>query len=298
MPYPWMTLTTRTDSDDIFAYLRTLPPVEHQRPANTLIEPLKLGIAMDGWDLLFFKPKTFEPNSDKSAAWNRGAYLVTGLGHCGACHTQVDRFGAAESGKMLQGGTLDTWYAPAIDKAGLADWRIPDIVTYLKTGRNARALAAGPMADVITHSTQFLTDADLSAIATYLKDAPSGAATQASGEGQADGKIRTAGMAIYRDNCAACHGADGNGASNLIPSLHQDGVVLGRDPVGILHVVLHGAVGNATQWAPSDPGMPGFGWKLSDAEVAAVATYIRSAWGNKADPVDSATAHDLRERLH
>jgi mono/diheme cytochrome c family protein len=104
-------------------------------------------------------------------------------------------------------------------------------------------------------------------------------------------------MAIYRDNCAACHGAGGMGAANLIPALPGDGAVVGTDPTGVLHVIVHGATGNRTRRAPTDPGMPAFGWKLSDAEIAAVATYIRTSWGNHASVVGAGAVGDLRQKL-
>jgi mono/diheme cytochrome c family protein len=297
MPYTWTTRTTRADSDAIFAYLRTLPAVARAKPANDLYPPLNFRISVAGWNRLFFTPGTFTPDPKKSAAWNRGGYLVTGLGHCGGCHTKLNLLGAAESGAALQGNTLDGWYAPDItgDRAtGVGGWKADEIVAYLQTGRNARAIATGPMADVVMHSTQFMTQADLRAIATYLQSLPGPASTPAAA---ASPKVQTAGMAIYRDNCAACHGASGTGAAELIPALPGDGAVVGTDPVSVLRVILHGATANRTRSAPSDPAMPAFDWKLTDAQVAAVATFIRSNWGNHASPVDSSTVGDLRTRL-
>jgi mono/diheme cytochrome c family protein len=299
MPYAWTTRTTRADSDAIFAYLRTLPPVVRAKPANDLYPPLNFRVSVTGWNLLFFTPEVFKPDPHKSDAWNRGAYLVTGLGHCGGCHTPLDVLGAAKDGQALQGNTLDDWYAPNItnDRAtGLGGWQADEIVAYLQTGRTARAIAAGPMADVVMHSTQFMTSADLHAIATYLKSEP-GAGT-APAPAAPDAKIQTAGAAIYRDNCTACHGAKGMGAADLIPSLPGDGAVVGTDPVGVLRLILHGGASNRTHLAVTDPGMPAFGWKLSDAEVAAVATYIRTNWGNHAGPVGADTVRALREHLH
>jgi mono/diheme cytochrome c family protein len=298
MPYPWMTRTTREDSDAIFAYLRTEPAVERSKPSNDLFPPLNWRVSVAAWNSLFFTPEAFAPNPQKSESWNRGAYIVTGLGHCGACHTESNMFGAAEGSHPLQGNSLSGWYAPDLADSrttGLGRWTEDEIVTYLQTGRNGRAIAAGPMADVVMHSTQHMTLADLQAIATYLHSMPQSGAAPAAPTVEA--KVRTAGVAIYRDNCAACHGAGGAGAAGLIPSLIGDGVVVGADPVSVLHVILHGATANHTQFAPTDPGMPAFDWKLSDAQVAAVATYIRNSWGNQASVVDAGTVQDLRERL-
>jgi mono/diheme cytochrome c family protein len=298
MPYAWTTRTTRADSDAIFAYLRTLPPVVRAKPANDLYPPLNFRIAVAGWNLLFFTPGVFAPDPSKSDAWNRGAYLVTGLGHCGGCHTRLNMLGAAEDGVALQGNVLNDWYAPDItgDRAtGIGGWAADEIVAYLKTGRTARAMATGPMADVVMHSTQFMTDTDLHAIATYLQSVPGQGAPPATAAPSE--KVQAAGMAIYRDNCAACHGAGGMGAANLIPALPGDAAVAGSDPTGVLHVILHGATGNRTRLAPTDPGMPAFGWKLTDAEIAAVATYIRASWGNHATVVSAGAVGDLRQKL-
>jgi mono/diheme cytochrome c family protein len=298
MPYPWMTRTTRADSDAIFAYLRTLPAVARTKPANDLIPPLNLRVSVSGWNLLFLKPETFTPNPHMSAAWNRGAYIVTGLGHCGACHTKLDLLGAAEDSHALQGNRLDGWYAPDITgnrATGLGSWSEAEIVAYLRTGRNARAIAAGPMAEVVTDSTQHMTLEDLQAIATYLHSMPGPANSPPAPTVEAT--VRKAGLDIYRDNCAACHGATGAGAAELIPSLIGDGAVVGADPIGALHVRLHGATANHTRFAPTDPGMPAFDWKLSDAQVAAVATFIRTSWGNQASVVSAGVVRDTRRSL-
>jgi len=294
----WTTLTTRADSDDIFAYLQTLAPVERAKPANDLIPPLNLRFSITGWNALFFKPQPFTPDPKHGVTWNRGAYLVTGLGHCGACHTKMDLLSAPETGHALEGNTLDGWYAPNITNAaatGLGDWKIAEITAYLQTGRNERAIAAGPMAEVVMRSTQFMTPGDLVAIATYLKSQPgTGGAATAS---VMDAKQHSAGQAIYIDNCAACHGAQGKGQAELIPSLPGNGVVNGADPSGVLHVILQGAMANHTRQAPTDPGMPAFGWKLSNAQVAALASYIRSSWGNQASIVESGVVADMRSSL-
>jgi len=299
MPYPWTTHVTREDSDAIFAYLRTLPAVERPKPANDLFPPLNLRVSVDAWNLLYFKPEIFAPDPQQSEAWNRGAYIVTGLGHCGACHTRLNMLGAAEDSHPLQGNTLDGWYAPDIagkPPSGPGAWTDDETVAYLQTGRNDRALATGPMADVVMHSTQHMTPADLRAISVYLHALPNAAPTPSAPA--ADAKRHAAGMALYQDNCAACHGAQGNGATQLIPSLIGDGAVTGADPITVLRAILHGATGNHTSFAPSDPAMPAFDWKLSDAEVAAVATYVRTSWGNQASAVDASAARALREKLH
>jgi mono/diheme cytochrome c family protein len=297
MPYSWTTRTTREDSDALFAYLQTVPAVDRAKPDNDLYPPLNLRISVAGWNLLFFSPETFKPDPKKSDAWNRGAYIVTGLGHCGGCHTKLNEFGAAENSQALRGNALNGWYAPDLTNSptsGLGNWTDDDIVAYLHTGRNAKAIAAGPMADVVMHSTQFMTPSDLQAIATYLRSIPGAPAEQPA---KVEPKISKAGSAIYRDNCAACHGAAGLGAAELIPSLVGNGAVVGTDPTTILHVILQGAVANHTSSAPTNPGMPAFDWKLSDAEVAAVATYLRTSWGNRASIVEPGSVGKMRKQV-
>ncbi|MEO9189844.1 MAG: cytochrome c, partial [Acetobacteraceae bacterium] len=163
-PYPWFTKVTRQDSDAIHAYLRTVPAVKLRPPSNSFPFPLVPGVAMSGWNWMFFTPGTYRPDPAKSAEWNRGAYLVEGLGHCGACHTPTNIAGAAKHGQAYQGGVLDDWYAPSLtdnSRNGLGAWTADDIVSFLKTGRTATAVAYGPMAQVVQDSTSHLTDADL-----------------------------------------------------------------------------------------------------------------------------------------
>jgi mono/diheme cytochrome c family protein len=172
-PYPYFTKVTRDDVHAIYAYLRTLKPVNHRRRASDFIWPLNYRVFMRGWDLLFFKPGTFEADPKKSAEWNRGAYLVQGLGHCGACHTPKNIFGADKQSETLRGGMLAGWLAPKLlgnPPDGVGSWSLEEMTDYLKTGRNKHAHAEGPMAEVVASSTSKMPDDDLRAIAAYLKD--------------------------------------------------------------------------------------------------------------------------------
>jgi mono/diheme cytochrome c family protein len=178
-PYPWFRRASRADDDAIFAYLMTVPAVSYTPPQNNLPFPFNIRGSVGAWNLLFLDGHDFQSDPGRSAEWNRGAYLVKGLGHCVACHTPKNSFGADKSKQEFHGGKLDNWVAPDLtgnSRMGLGDWSVEDIVEFLATGRNPRAAAGGAMAEVITYSTSLLNDADRHAIAVYLKSQPASAA--------------------------------------------------------------------------------------------------------------------------
>jgi mono/diheme cytochrome c family protein len=298
MPYPYFARVTREDALDILAYLRTVEPMHNPVTANQLPFPFDMRVGMAVWNALNFSPGTFAPVAGKSAEWNRGAYLVEGLGHCGACHTEKNMLGGDKTSQALQGGVLQTWYSPNLTntpRRGLADWSVDDIATYLRTGHNRYSAATGPMSEVVTNSTSHMTESDLRAIAVYLKDLSSPATTTT--PLAADDPAMKAGQAAYRDNCAACHIATGEGVAQLFPTLKGSATVQSSDPTSLIRVVLEGAQSVATNPAPTGPAMPAFGWKLSDADTAAVLTYIRNSWGNAAPAVSSEDVKKLRDEL-
>ncbi len=278
MPFPYFTHMSRRDVKDIRAYLSTVEPVHNPVRSNRLPFPLNLRSSMIVWDALYFTPGEFHENAMKTREWNRGAYLVQGPGHCGACHTPKNFLGGDKSSEALRGYTLQGWVAPDITsgQGPLASWSAEDIATYLKTGHNSKAAAAGPMGEVVELSTSHMTDADVKAIATYLKGvsgpAPASDAT-------ADTGVLAAGGAMYQDLCSACHKSDGKGVPNLIPDLEQAATVNTSDPTTVLRVILQGAQSVATDREPTGPAMPAFGWQLDDALVAALASYVRNRWG-------------------
>ena len=297
MPYNYFTRVSRADSDAILAYLQTTPAVSARRPANRLVFPLNFRPLVRGWKLLFFRRGQFRAEPDKSAEWNRGAYLVTGLGHCGSCHTPKNLLAADRSGRALWGGVIDTWTAPDLTsnpRTGLGAWSADDIVEYLKTGRNAHANAGGAMADVVSGSASLLSDQDLRAIAVYLKDTP--ASRSASPRPPSAGAMRRGG-AIYSDACASCHMADGGGQPRVFPSLRGNAAVQQGDATGLAHLLLGGTRTAATATRPTALAMPSFAWKLTDQEVADVSTYIRNSWGNRASPVAAGKVRSVRRDL-
>ena len=239
MPFPYYARMSRDDVEAIRAYLNTVTAVHHDvRASDQLPFPLNIRTAMTVWDRLYFKPGEFQAHTDKSEQWNRGAYLVLGPGHCAACHTPKTVLGGDETSKPLRGYALQGWFAPDITsgQGALADWSADDIVTYLRTGHNRHAAAAGLMGEVVDLSTSKMHDDDLKAIAVYLKDL-SGSARPSSTT-TADHDVLAAGGAIYQDLCSSCHAADGKGVPNMFPDLTETATVSASDPTTVLHVIL------------------------------------------------------------
>ena len=297
MPYPYYTKLTESDALAIRAYLNTVKPVRNAVVSNKLPFPFDVREGMAAWNALYFKSGEFKPDPTKSAEWNRGAYLVQGLGHCGACHTPKTQLGGDDRARTFQGNALQGWFAPNItndNERGLGGWSVADIVAYLKNGHNATTASTGIMGEEITLSSSQMTDADLTAIATYLKDLPGQTSSPAAVS--ASDPTMTAGGAIYADECSACHGMDGKGVPYLFPSLAGSPNVRSVDPASLTRVLIEGARSVATAGEPTGPGMPSFAWKLSDDQVAAVLTYIRNSWGASASPVDPRQVEQARAR--
>ncbi|MGE5540289.1 MAG: cytochrome c [Gemmatimonas sp.] len=297
-PYPYFTKMTRSDVDAIRAYLRTVEPVANTPPSNKLMWPLGHRFLMSGWNLLFFKAGEMKPDPAKSAEWNRGAYLVEGPGHCGGCHTGKNFLGADKSSARFEGANLQNWFAPKLvnDRTdGIGTWTADDIVRYLKTGRNAKSGATGLMAEVVRNSTSKLDDGDLRAIAVYLKDLPGSDKTGS--PARTDDKVVAAGKAIFDDSCGACHKPSGEGVPFMFPPLKGNANVQASDPTSLIRIVLGGARTEPTDAEPTPSAMPAYDWKLSDAEIAAVVTYIRNAWGNRAPAVSAGDVQSLRKAL-
>ena len=299
MPYTYYTKLTHDDALAIRAYLNTVPAVQNPVNPNQLPFPFDIRTSLLGWNTLFFTPGTFRPSPHKSAEWNRGAYLAEGLTHCGLCHTPKNFLGGDKTDESLNGYALQGWFAPNITndlRRGLGGWSVDEIATYLKTGHNSSSAATGLMSEMVSDSTSHMTDADLEAIATYLKDQPGQNETQSASD-KPDQTVMKVGAAIYADECAGCHTMNGKGASGLFPSLDGSPVVQQTDTTTLLHVVLRGARSAATDEAPTSAAMPQFDWILNDAQVAAVLTYIRNAWGNAAGPVNTDEVAKARHAL-
>ncbi len=297
MPYPYYTRVPRAEVDAIRAYLLSVKPVGYTPPANTLPFPLNIRWGLTFWNWLYLKEGDFRPAARRSAQWNRGAYIVQGPGHCGACHTPKTLAMGDKGDDALRGGVIDNWFAPDLSgerRGGLGSWSAADIVEFLKTGRNARSSASGSMSLVVQVSTAKMTDADLSAVAVYLKSLP---AAKAANPASPRTAVMTAGRAIYIDECSACHTMNGVGATRFFPPLAGNANVQSSDPTTLDHFILTGTQTAATEARPTALSMPAFAWKLTNAQVAAVATYIRNSWGNAASPVSADTVGKLRGKV-
>ena len=286
MPYDFYTKVTRADIDAIYAYLRTVKPVRNAVDVNRLDFPFNQRFTMAAWRELYFTEGAFKPDPGKSAAWNRGGYLVEGLGHCSDCHSPRNLMGGIEKSKDFTGAVIDGWFALNLTSdiaTGLGGWTPEEIATYLKTGVvRQKTTTLGPMAEVIRNSLSYLTDTDLQAMAEYLKSIP------------ADSRLRTGraapdptkqrGATLYLDNCSGCHQASGRGIPNVFPPLAGNGVVVAADPNDIIKVVDRGIPARAGFIA-----MPSFATQLTDQQVADIANYVRTSWGNKAPPNATST---------
>ncbi|MDO1530536.1 cytochrome c [Fulvimonas sp. R45] len=288
-PYTSYTRVSRDDALAIFAYLQSLPPVHHVAGSPSLRFPYDLRKSLLAWRAVYFKAGAFKPDPARSAAWNRGAYLVQGLGHCNECHAARDAFGGSTA-MPLSGGRIPVqdWYAPDLGTqahGGLEGWSTQDIVDLLKTGQSAKGAAFGPMAEVVARSTQFMHDDDLQAIATYLQSLPPRPAPPARGTVPDAAAMDRRGGEIYAERCADCHGKDGTGVAGVYPPLDGNSAVL--DPAGInaIRAVLLGGFPPVTGGNPRPYSMPPFAQQLDDRDVAAVVSYIRGAWSNRAGPV-------------
>jgi len=300
-PYPWFTKVTRADVDAIKAYLDTVKPVIQKDKTNELPWYLRWRGELFGWNMLYFNEGEYRPDATQSAEWNRGAYLVQGLAHCGACHTPVNGLGGTKHSKPFEGGDAGLhWAAPGLGsnlRDGVGGWSTTEIVEYLKTGANAKSASAGPMSEVVMNSTQFLSDADLKAIALYLKNRANDPTKSPPPVAALSTDALARGQALYIDNCTACHMPDGRGITDVFPPLTGSAAIQADNPGTVIHVVLAGARMAAPSSKPTGLAMPGFGWKLDDHQIADVVNYSRRAWGNRAPLVDAKAVAAVRKDI-
>ena len=313
MPYPSYARVNQADMQALYAYFMSgVKPVAQENQAVDIPWPMSMRWPLAMWRWMFAPAvEDFTPVAQQDPVVSRGAYLVEGLGHCGACHTpraltmQEKALSATDGSTFLSGSApLESWIAKNLrgdHKDGLGSWNEAQLVQFLKTGRSDRSAVFGGMSDVIVHSMQYMSEADLTAIARYLKSLP--AVDSADKPHQYDPAVADAlwngddskrGAAVYIDNCAACHRTDGNGYTRVFPALAGNPVLQSDDPTSLIHIVLKGGTLPATHTAPSTFTMPAFDWRLSDQEVADVVNFISTSWGNQAGEVKATDVKGLR----
>src|SRR5450432_531461 len=302
MPFGSYTKVTRSDSDAIFAYLKTVPPVRRADRPHDLQFPYNNRSLILGWRTLYFSEGEYRPDATKSYEWNRGAYLVESLGHCAMCHTAINSLGGSSESEAFQGGLIPmhTRYAPSLTsnkEAGLGDWSLKDITDLLRTGVSNRGAVYGPMAEVVYNSLQYLTDDDVRAMAVYLKSLAEGgppAAARTNIPSTESSLLLSLGKTVYDSRCVTCHGSDGLGKPPHYPPLAANQSIQMESAVNSIRMVLNGGYPPGTAGNPMPYGMPPFAQALSDDEIAAVVTYIRTSWGNRGAAVSARQANELR----
>jgi mono/diheme cytochrome c family protein len=289
--YTSFTKITREDAVAIFAYLQSLPTSAQVSKPVDLNFPYNLRSTLAAWRALYFKPGVYKTDPAKSAQWNRGAYLVQGLGHCNECHAQRGTWGGLRGDATLSGGRIPVqdWYAPDLStqaNGGMQGWTEQDFIDLLKTGQSPKGTAFGPMADVVASSTQYLSDDDLRAVAVYLQSLPARPKPAPVAASFDSASLADSGRDIYAKRCAGCHGENGKGVPNVYPPLDGNSSVVEPSGINAARAVLLGGFAPLTQGNPRPYSMPPYAQQLSDADVAAVVTYIRQAWSNRASAVE------------
>ena len=309
MPFPSYAKISDDDLQALYTFfMKEVPPVHQPNTPNEIAWYLSPRWPLAIWSVVFAPKAGYAARQDHDAAWNRGAYLIEGLGHCGACHTPrgwafQEKALDAGSAAFLQGAELDAWSAPNLRgdlRTGLGAWSPDDIVTLMKTGHNDRATVFGSMLDVINNSTPYLTDDDLRAMAVYLKSLSAAAQQTAYAYNDAttrdlqSAKPTSEGAAIYLGACAACHGADGKGQAPFMPPLAGNPAVLDGNPASLINLVLNGAEPLVPKGVPDAYRMPQFRIQLTDEKIAQVLSFVRGAWGNDAAAVTTEQVKVLR----
>ncbi len=297
-PYPDYTHVSREDSDALHAFLQSVPPAAQPNQAHALRFPYNTQGALVVWRTLFFSPGEYQPDATQPAEWNRGAYLVQGLGHCMACHAPRNAWGATSSEPDFSGGLIpmQRWYAPSLSasgEAGVQDWSLDEVVQLLRDGHSPKGSALGPMAGVVAGSTQHLDEADLRAMGRYLQSLPRVDVQAPEGE-RAQPRVLAMGERLYSKQCASCHGEQGQSEKPGFPSLTENRTVTMPSSANLVQTILHGGYAPTTRGNPAPYGMPPFAQDLNDEQIAAIASYVRSAWGHRSGRVTPLDVQKLR----
>jgi alcohol dehydrogenase (quinone), cytochrome c subunit len=317
MPFPSFAKMSDDDLHALYAYfMHGVKPVAAPAPQTHLPFPFSQRWALTFWDWAFVPGGRYKAEPAHDAQWNRGAYLVQSLGHCGACHTPrgpayEERGYDGDAHLYLTGGTNDHWFAPNLTGdpgSGLGRIGAPELAAFLKHGHGAGLVTFGSMVQVVEDSTQYMSDNDLAAIAAYLKSLPAREpAGQYDGQSRAalqtvqalkTGDVEHPGAGIFLSYCARCHQQDGNGVAQKYPRLAGNPAVLGAQTTSLVRLLVEGGGSPNTEGGPPPRKMPAFAGKLTDAEMAAVLTFIRNTWGNAAPPVTTRDVRSVRSAIH
>lgn len=290
MPYTAYAKMSDKDMRALYDYLLHEVPASSQPNRDSDISwPLSMRWHLGIWNALFHNDDRYQPDAQQSAQWNRGAYLVQGAGHCGSCHTprgwalQEQALDQSRSA-YLSGAELDGWFAPSL--RGMAQ---DELVALLKTGRSKQGAVVGPMAEVVMHSTQYLSDADLNSIGVYLRSLPPAPASPLPAAAPS-----AAGAKTYAMYCSTCHGSEGKGDAHVIPALDGNATLTAANPLSALRVVLEGAQTPVTRHGMAQ-AMPGYGWTLDDVQMSELMNYLRSSWSNQAPAVSAEQVAEARK---
>lgn len=310
MPYPSYAKINDEDLRALYAFfMEGVPAANVANKPSEIKSPLNIRWPLKIWNALFLPDAGYTADTSKNATWNRGAYLVEGLGHCGACHTprglffQEKGYDAADS-SFLSGAELDSWHASNLrgdPLAGLGRWSDSETAEFLKTGHNSFSTAFGTMIEVINNSTQHLSNEDIAAMATYLKSLPAVGNPnvtltydQSTTDALRSGAFEDDGERLYVQHCAACHGHDGRGHAPYLPPIAGNPPLLDNNPVSLINVTLNGSARIVLQGMPDAYRMPQFRVLLNDQEIADILTFMRRGWGHKASAVSASEVAKIR----
>jgi mono/diheme cytochrome c family protein len=312
MPYPSYAKMSAEDMKALYNFvMKSVPAANVPNKPSEIPFLLRQRWPLALWNAAFTDDARYQPKASQSAEWNRGAYLVQGLGHCGACHTPrglaFNENGHNEEGdKFLMGAPLDNWSAPSLRQdvnTGLGAWKLADTIEFLKTGHNRFGTAFGTMTEVINNSTQYMTDGDIEAIATYLHSLPGVREKKDNAfkhDATAEQKLKARkydvpGALVYMQQCMTCHRPDGNGFAPYLPPLAGNPVIQDPSPASLINIVLNSSLMVIVDGMPDAYRMPQYRVLLNDQEIADVVTFVRGSWGNKASPVTAQEVARMRK---
>lgn len=321
-PYTSYSRLTRADADALWAFLQSVPAVPRPKTEASMVWPFGTQAALGLWRAMYFRPfqtanEDAAPTGADTVAWTRGRYLVEGLGHCQECHSPRDALGGLREATRGTGGVMPglPWYAPSLrDAAQAGTTDAQALQSFLQTGVGAGRFAAGPMAEVVLHGTQYLNNQDAQAMAVYLQslvenhagiamlhaDANANTGQIAGSSSSSSSNANTnpsqaKGVDIYKNNCAQCHGDQGQGREGIYPAMAGNRALLMDRPNNAVLSVLYGGFAPSTQGHARPFGMPPFMLELSNAQIAQVLSHTRSAWGNKAAPISELQVQAVRD---